>query len=122
MTPFDVYLKTVIMRAQREAHEDGSKTIEAQHVLLAIAGESEPTTRQVLASAGLEARTVREALDREFEQSLSAVGVSTSTYTLPEPSKGLKRPKIGASTKLAMERAFASATRRKDLRPAHLLL
>jgi D-alanyl-D-alanine carboxypeptidase len=122
MTPFDAYLHAVLMRAMHEAREDGSKTVEAQHLLLAIAGEGESTTREILASAGLDLQAVRDALDREFEHSLSAVGVSSRTYDLPAPSKGPTNPKIGASAKLAMDRAFSSVPRKKDLRPAHMLL
>jgi D-alanyl-D-alanine carboxypeptidase len=122
MTPFDAYLHAIIMRAEHEAGEDGSKTIEAQHVLLAIAGEGESTTREILSSAGLDLQAVRDALDREFEHSLSAVGVSSRTYDLPAPSKGVTHPKMGASAKLVLERAFSSVPRKKDLRPAHLLL
>lgn len=122
MTPFDAYLHTVIMRAEHEAREDGSKTVEAQHVLLAIAGEGEATTREILESANLDLQTVRDALDREFEHSLSAVGVSSRTYDLPASSKGTAHPKMGASARLVIERAFSSVPRKKDLRPAHLLL
>jgi len=122
MTPFDAYLHAIIMRAEHEAREDGSKTIEAQHILLAIAGEGESTTRSVLASAKLDLQAVRDVLDREFEHSLSAVGVSSKTYDLPAPSKGPTHPKMGASAKLVLDRAVATVTRKKDLRPAHLLL
>lgn len=121
MTPIDAYLHAVLMRAEHEAREEGSKTIEAEHVLLAIAGEGEHTTRQVLASAGLDVQAVRAALTREFEHSLNTVGVSSSTYTLPKPSKSYRSPKMGASAKLVMERAFTT-TRKKDLRPGHVLL
>jgi D-alanyl-D-alanine carboxypeptidase len=110
------------MRAEHEAREDGSKTIEAQHILLAIAGEGESTTRSVLASAKLDLQAVRDVLDREFEHSLSAVGVSSKTYDLPAPSMGPTHPKMGASAKLVLDRAVATVTRKKDLRPAHLLL
>jgi D-alanyl-D-alanine carboxypeptidase len=122
MTPFDTYLHAIIMRAVQEARDDGSKTVEAQHLLLAVAGEGESITREILASASLDLQAVRDALDREFEHSLSTVGVSSRTYDLPAPSKGPTHPKIGASAKLAMDRAFSSVARKKDLRPAHMLL
>lgn len=122
MSAFDKYLHAIIVRAQHEAHEDGSTTVEAPHLLLAIAGEPEPTTREVLESVGLDEHTVRGALEREFERSLSAVGVSRSTYDLPRPSRLSTHPTMGTSAKLALERGFASISRKKDLRPAHLLL
>jgi ATP-dependent Clp protease ATP-binding subunit ClpA len=122
MTAFDKYLHTIIEQAGHEAHKDGSETTEAQHLLLAIAAEPEPTTQQVLTSVGLDHRAIREALDREFEHSLSAAGVSLAAFDLPPPSKGPERPKLGASAKLAFARGFASVARKKALQPAHLLL
>lgn len=122
MTPFDKYLHAIIEEATHQAHQEGSATIEAQHLLLAIATERETTTRQALTAAGLDHQTIREALDREFEHSLNAAGVSRAAFNLPRASPSLDRPKIGASAKLALERGFSSAARKKDLRPAHILL
>jgi D-alanyl-D-alanine carboxypeptidase len=119
---FDMYLHAIIMRAQHEARADGSATVEAQHMLLAIAGEPEPTTRQVLASVSLDQDAVRRALAREFEHSLSVVGVSNAAYDLPRPNRLPTQPAMGTSAKLALERGFASVSRKKDLRPAHVLL
>lgn len=121
MTPFDKYLHAVIMRADQEAREDGSPTVEAQHLLLAVAGEQEPTTHALLAAVGLDRDAVHAALEQEFVRSLSAVGVSSTTYDLPPASWRPARPKMGTSGKLALERIF-STSRKKDLRPAHLLL
>ncbi len=120
MTGFDTFLHAILTRAGQVATDDRSPTIEAQHLLLAIAAGEEPTTRQVL--AGLDHAALRAALDREFEHSLSTVGVSPAAYDLPRPSRSLGHPRIGASAKLAMERGFGTVARKKDLRPAHLLL
>lgn len=123
MTPFDTYLHMIIMEGGHEAHRDGSATIEAQHLLLAIAAEEGTVAHRVLTSAGLDHQAIHDALAREFEHSLSAVGVSLAAFDLPRPSGGPKRPpQMGASAKLALERGFASVARKKDLRPAHLLL
>ncbi|MBB6347626.1 Clp protease N-terminal domain-containing protein [Nonomuraea muscovyensis] len=122
MTSFDRYLQRIIDRGSREAHEDGSAAIEAHHLLLAIAAEVEPATGELLSSAGLDRQAVRAALDREFEHSLSAAGVSAGAFDLPRPSPAAKPPtQLAASSKLALER-MARAFRKKDLRPAHLLL
>jgi ATP-dependent Clp protease ATP-binding subunit ClpA len=122
MTAFDTYLEAVLVRAEQEARDDGSATIEAQHLLLAIAGEREAGSHEVLASVGVDYRAIRDALDREFEHSLSAVGVSRAGFALPRPTGGSAQPKMGASAKLALERGLASADRRNDLQPTHLLL
>ncbi|GAA1914279.1 Clp protease N-terminal domain-containing protein [Streptantibioticus ferralitis] len=121
MSAFDKYLHAVIVRAMDEAQDDGSATIDAHHLLLSLAADQGSTAQQVLTSAGLDRATVREALDREFEHSLSMVGVSPAAYGLPGPSHASQQPKMGASARLALERSFACA-RKKDLRSAHLLL
>ncbi|WP_326636019.1 hypothetical protein OG884_22985 [Streptosporangium sp. NBC_01755] len=123
MAAIDEYINTIIERGGRAAHHDRSATIEAHHLLLAIAAERETTTHQVLASAGLDRRAIREALDREFEHSLNGAGVSLATFDLPRPSDiGKPSTHLGASAKLALERGFSSVGCKKDLRPAHLLL
>ncbi|WP_433235935.1 Clp protease N-terminal domain-containing protein [Streptosporangium sp. CA-135522] len=123
MPAIDHYINTIIDQGAHEAHTDGSATIEAHHLLLAIAAERETTTHQALASAGLDHRAIRDALDREFEHSLNAAGVSRAAFDLPRPSSAPELPsQLGASAKLALERGFASIARKKDLRPAHLLL
>jgi D-alanyl-D-alanine carboxypeptidase len=122
MTAFEKYLRSIVEQAANEASKDGSAAFEAQHLLLAIAAEREPTTRAILRSVGLDYRAIRHALHLEFEHSLKAAGMSLAAFALPEPSSPNKHPGPGASARLALERGFASAGRKKDLRPAHLLL
>jgi ATP-dependent Clp protease ATP-binding subunit ClpA len=119
MTAFGKYIE----QAREEARDDGSAAVEAQHLLLAIAAAPDAGTRQVLATAGLGHRVLRDALDREFEHSLAAAGISAAVSDLPQPSSTSARPsRLGASARLAIERGFTSAARRKDLQPAHLLI
>ncbi|MFI6045968.1 Clp protease N-terminal domain-containing protein [Nocardia sp. NPDC051321] len=123
MTPFDEYLHAVITEGSSEAQRDGSATVEAQHVLLAIATQEGTAPQRVLASVGLDAQALRDALHREFEHSLSAAGVSLADLNVPRPRAYRKSaPTVGASTKLALERGFNSVPRKRDLRPAHVLL
>ncbi|MFC5815648.1 Clp protease N-terminal domain-containing protein [Nonomuraea harbinensis] len=122
MRPFDAYLHAILTEGEAEARRDRSATIEAQHLLLAVAAQEDTAPQRVLAEAGLRHQAVRVALDREFEHSLSAVGVSAA-FGLPRSSvlPG-RRPAMGATGRLALERSFASAARKKDLRPAHVLV
>lgn len=123
MTRFGRYLASILDKGAHEASKDGSATVEAQHLLLAIAGDEEPSTREILSTAGIDYSVIREALDREFEQSLAAAGVSLAAFVLPQPSKSEARhPQPGESVKLAIERCVASVARKADMRPAHLLL
>jgi ATP-dependent Clp protease ATP-binding subunit ClpA len=123
MTALGMYVQTIIDQGSREAQQDQSATVEAHHLLLAIAAGQEGTTHQVLTSAGLDHRAIRDALSREFERSLSAAGVSLAAFDFPPPSSPAGRaPRLGTSARLALERGFTSGARRKDLQPAHLLL
>ena len=122
MITFGTYLHKIMGLAQDEARRDGSATMEAQHLLLGIASGPDAAPRRVLAAAGLDHQTVRDALDREFTRSLAAAGVSADDFDLPPASNSLKQPGHGASVGLAIERAFAIAGHKSGLRPAHLLL
>lgn len=123
MRMFDRYLHTVITEGAMEAQRHGSATVEAHHLLLAVAAQEGTAPQRVLASAGLDHRTVRAALDREFDHSLSTVGVSLASLGLPAPSTALQRPPtMGATGRLALDRSFATVSRKKDLRPGHVLL
>jgi ATP-dependent Clp protease ATP-binding subunit ClpA len=123
VTTFGTYVHTIIEQAGHHASKDGSATIEAQHLLLAIAAQQGTTAHQVLTSVGLDQHAIRQALDREFQHSLRAAGVSLAAFDLPRPSSDPERSaRVGASAKLALERGVAAAARKKDLQPAHLLL
>ena len=125
MSEIDRYIAAVIERAGHEARDDGSAAMEAHHLLLAIAAADDPTTRPVLAEAGLNREAIRDALDREFERSLAAAGAKDAAgATVPgaTTSRNVAPPPPGASFKLALERGFRLVDRKRDLRPAHLLL
>jgi ATP-dependent Clp protease ATP-binding subunit ClpA len=122
MARFDKYFKTMLDRAGTEARQDASTTVEAQHVLLAIATEPDSSAGQVLAAAGLDHAAIREALNREFEHSLGAAGVSLSAFDVAPASPDPQRtPHPGASIQLALERGL-KASAGQDPQPAHLLL
>ncbi|MEV0645992.1 Clp protease N-terminal domain-containing protein [Phytomonospora sp. NPDC050363] len=122
MSPIDEYLHAIIDRAGQEAHDDGSSAVEAHHLLLAVAAQPEPVVGPLLHDAGLDRQAVHDALRREYEHSLSTVGVNLASFDLAPPTRTPKRSlKIGATAKGVLERGFATA-RKKDLRPAHLLL
>ncbi|GAA3779837.1 hypothetical protein GCM10022225_80100 [Plantactinospora mayteni] len=122
MPGFDRYLKDVLDRAGQEARLDGSTTVEAHHLLLAIAADPASSAGGALASAGLGRAAIREALDREYAHSLSMVGVSASAFdaaaATPDPDR---RPHPGASVRLTLERAL-QATAGTQPQPLHLLV
>jgi D-alanyl-D-alanine carboxypeptidase len=118
VTDFDHYLNRILQSAAGEAHAEGSATVEAHHLLLAIAEDGSPA----LAAAGLDHAAVRAALDREFAHSLAAAGIRLEGG-LPQASPGPPgSPQLGATAKAAVERGLAAAARKRDCRPAHVLL
>jgi D-alanyl-D-alanine carboxypeptidase len=122
VSAIDHYINAIMEQGAAEAREDGSAATEAHHLLLAIAAHEGTAAHRVLTAAGLGRQAIRDTLDREFEHSLSTVGVTLASFDLPKPSAAPKPPKFGASVRLALERGFAAATGKKDLRPAHLLI
>ena len=114
MSEFKRYLAAMMDRAVVEAGRDRSPTVEAQHLLLAVLGDN--------AVEDLDQDTFRVALEREFEHSLSAAGVSAAAFDLapatPDPDRS---PNLGASVQLALERGLKAAGRSAP-RPVHLLI
>ncbi len=119
---FDTYLENVVAQAEQEAMDDGSPTIEAPHLLLAIAAQDGTDAQRILDSAGLGYSVLKDALRREFANSLSAAGVSLDAFDLPratpDPSR---RPQLGGWFRPTMERAMA-ARPNGNLHSAKLLL
>lgn len=118
MSSFDHYLNQLLIAAGAQARAEGTTVIEAHHLLLAIAAEGAP----VLAAAGLDHAAIRAALDDEFARSLAAAGVRVEgglprATPLPEGTT-----QLGATARAALERGFAAARRKRDCRPAHVLL
>jgi ATP-dependent Clp protease ATP-binding subunit ClpA len=120
---FVVQARAIVRQAEKEAAEAGSPAIEAEHMLLAMAGEHGIEAREVLASAGLDRDAIRAALDREFRQSLAAAGVTLAPGGLPTASRDPnRRARMAASGKLVLDRALKAAAGRGQIQPGHLLL
>jgi ATP-dependent Clp protease ATP-binding subunit ClpA len=121
MTTFDSYLRTILEQAGREAQGDGSLTIEAQHVLLAMASQSDTETGRFLRSLGLDHRALRAALDYEFEHTLKAAGVSLEASASQRAQRSANPAvPLGTSVRHALERGLEGVRRAPT--PAHLLL
>jgi ATP-dependent Clp protease ATP-binding subunit ClpA len=106
-------VRTILVRDAREAaRRDGSRTIEAEHVLLALAAmEGNPAAR-LLADAGLTEDAIRAALDREWEESLAVAGIAVEIGLLPQASMDHSRdPQIGESVRLLLKRAMDAPPR-----------
>jgi ATP-dependent Clp protease ATP-binding subunit ClpA len=113
--------RMVVKAADTHARGLGSTTIEAEHLLLAIAAR-EPAM-PALAEAGLDHDAVLAALDAERERSLMAVGISVGDFDLP-PAPVTRHPRFAASARITLERSLKIAAARSDRRlgTGHILL
>jgi ATP-dependent Clp protease ATP-binding subunit ClpA len=116
--------RLVLEDARAIARELGSSTLEAEHLLLALARTSGTVAKPLLDEAGLDEAALRDALAAEFGRSLAAVGVSAADFDVPVGGGGARVPRWGASARSALARMSAIARRRGDRRisTGHLLL
>lgn len=115
----------VVHDAVEEAAALGSPTIEAEHLLLAIAGGRHGTATVLLDEAGLDADGLQAALEREHELSLAAAGVAIGDFELPAtPPRPRRKPRFAASSKRALERAMkvGVAHRSRRIDALHVLV
>ena len=112
----------VLEHARDEAAVLGSRDLEAEHLLLALARDDDPVVRKVLGEVGLDRDTLRRALVAQDEAALAGVGVSRAAFSLP-PARPLTRsPGWGTSSKQAIMRGRAAVGRRESMQAGHLLL
>ena len=110
----------VVEAAREEAQALGSATIEAEHLLLALAGDRDGPTGRLLADCGLARDGVLEALERESARSLAAVGVDIHDVAPSSASSSPRlRPRLAASSKRALEWGLRTAIARNDLGSGH---
>jgi len=111
---FERFTKTarevVLQAINVEAAALGARTVEAEHLLLALSQ-----------TIGVEHDTLIKALEAETAASLNAVGVSLRPH--PSPSQ-TRQPRMGASAKIALHRALEMALARGDreIRAEHVAL
>jgi ATP-dependent Clp protease ATP-binding subunit ClpA len=92
------------------ARDLGAPSVEAEHLLLAVAAGDTPTAN-VMRGAGLDFDGLAAALVAETARSLAAVGV---TADAPHFSPFVERPRLATSGKLVLERALKIAVARGD--------
>ena len=102
------------LEAEAAATARGSRTIEAEHLLLALAGRG---------VAGLDRDTIATALEDEQRRSLAAVGVSVEDFDTSTVAT-VAKPKWATSAKHTLELTVRVALERGDKRigGAHVLL
>jgi len=111
--------RRAVTQAQAEALALGAPTIEAEHLLLALAAGGDDGAA-ALATYGLTHDRLLELLEQEHQRSLVHAGVdvpaSALGRTLPR-----RKPRLGTSTKAVLVRAVGGATRHRGISSLDLL-
>lgn len=81
------HVKLLLERAGEEARAIGAPALEAEHILLALAGGTDEKAARVLSSLGVSRTRIIEGLDREFAAALAGVDIQ-----LTAPGGGPRRP------------------------------
>ncbi len=110
--------RAVVVAAREEAQSAEQGSIEAEHLLLAVA------SRPHLRALGLDRDDLADALAREEEHSLAAVGIAAVDYGPPAARRRFNDPRMATSAKVALQRALTAAVQRRDrsITAQHLLL
>lgn len=117
--------RVVVHRAYEQAQRLGSPTLEAEHLLLALAADERSPSGALLRSEGLDPDSVLAALERENELSLAVAGVAIADFELPRrPPAPRRSPRFAASSRRVMERAVKLGAARRDRRigASHMLV
>ena len=116
--------RVVVRAAEEEAQQRGSATVEAEHLLLALAADDGNPVGRLLANNGLDHDGLLVALERETERSVAAVGISLTDFAPLVATAPRRKPSFAASAKRALERTLHVALAHKDNRisPPHLLV
>ena len=102
--------RRLFVYAMQEAVRHGSPSVEAEHLLLAVAAEGPRSVRTLVEEFGLGYEAVEALVTREREASLGGVGVEAKA---PMPLRAMRgargRDRLGASAVSAFRRARFAA-------------
>ena len=116
--------RVVVRAAEEEVQGLGSATVEAEHLLLALAADEDGPAGRLLADSGLDHDAQLAALERESERSLASVGVSLTDLAPLRPTPPRRKPRFAASSKSALHRTLQVAVSGKGryVTTSHLLV
>jgi ATP-dependent Clp protease ATP-binding subunit ClpA len=103
-------MRKLVERAVAEATARGTATVEAEHVLLALA--TDKTVGPRLERVGLDYAAMDAALRAERVRSLAVAGIEPVDPTILQASPRALRPRFGASIAVARSRAERSLPRK----------
>jgi D-alanyl-D-alanine carboxypeptidase len=114
-----------VPRFETEARKRGAKLIEAEHMLLALASDSESDAGRLLKELGLDHERLASALRDEHRRSLAFAGFKPPDEPLASAAKVEGPLSLGTSAKVALVRALIASrshrARRARLKDVDLL-
>jgi ATP-dependent Clp protease ATP-binding subunit ClpA len=116
----------VVRQSEVEARQDGAKFIEAEHMLLALATDSDSEAGMLLKESGLDYRRIASALHDERRRSLAFAGAEPLDESQTRTTELDSHLMLGTSAKTAIKRALIAShlgrPRRPRLEGTYLLL
>jgi ATP-dependent Clp protease ATP-binding subunit ClpA len=98
-------MRGLVTNAVAQAARRGTTTVEAEHVLLAIAADTTNPASRALADSGLDHQVLDAALDTERRRSLAAAGAQPLDPSLLAATPRAAKASWGASIATARARA-----------------
>jgi ATP-dependent Clp protease ATP-binding subunit ClpA len=108
----------VAHQSEIEAKLDGAKFIEAEHMLLALATDTDSDAARLLKESGLDHERLASALHEERRRTLAFAGIDASDTKLVQSTELDSSLSFGTSAKTALRRALIGS--RHDRRRARL--
>ena len=105
--------RTSLARARVEAKQAGSRSLEAEHLILALAAERDSEPAKLLADAGLDYERLTDAFREERKQSLAYAGVELA---FPPVTEWQGTPVWASSAREALLRSRTVATQARHAR------
>jgi ATP-dependent Clp protease ATP-binding subunit ClpA len=117
--------RQAVPQFESEARKRGAKVIEAEHMLLALASNSESDAGRLLKASGLDHERLASALRDEHRRSLAFAGFQAPDEPLTNAAKVDGTLSLGTSAKVALVRALIASrshrARRARLKDVDLL-
>ena len=98
--------QSVVQQFEAEAKRDGAKSIEAEHMLLALASSPESDAAKLLNEFGLDHDRLDSVLREERRRTLAFAGINAPDRTAVEATELASTPSFGTSAKAAIRRAL----------------
>jgi ATP-dependent Clp protease ATP-binding subunit ClpA len=109
---------SITHQSEVEAKRDGAKFIEAEHMLLALANDTDSDAARLLSESGLDHERLASALHEERRRTLAFAGINAADKRLVQATELDCSLSLGTSAKAALKRALIGS--RRDRRRARV--